>query len=140
MLELGEKLFLLDESLSPNVAKALRLVGYNFTTVFEVFEGRFGVPDPKIIDWARNNNAIWVHADDQARKKHRAQILLANIRTLWVYRPRGEMSSKEQLRILSYVLPNLIEQYVQHSKHLHYEVAIHGEANRTRIRLSPVNL
>jgi predicted nuclease of predicted toxin-antitoxin system len=140
LLEPSEKLFLLDESLSPNVAKALCLVQYKFITVFEAFGGRSGVLDPEIIEWARVHNAIWVSADDRARKKHRAQILSANIGTLWIYRPRGQMSSREQLRILSYVLPNLIEQHAQHPRHLHYEVAIHGEANRTRIRLMPVDL
>ena len=130
---------MLDESLSPNVAKALRLVGYNFTTVSEAFK-HSGVPDPEIIKWTKASNAIWVHADDRAKKKHRAQILSAGIRTLWVYRPKWGMSSKEQLRILSYVLPNLIEQYAQHPRRLHYEIAVHGEANRTRIKLRSADL
>ena len=53
--------FLLDESLVPNVAEALRLVGFRFTSVKDVF-GK-GALDPEIIDWAHDHNAVWVHAD-----------------------------------------------------------------------------
>lgn len=50
------------------------------------------------------------------------------------------MSSKEQLRILSYVLPDLIEKYLFSAKKLHYKVSAHGEAARKRIRLEPINI
>jgi len=50
------------------------------------------------------------------------------------------MSSKEQLRILSYVLPDLIDNFMNNPKKLHYKVSAHGEAPRKRIRLKPINL
>ena len=102
-------LFLLDESLTPAVAKALALVGYNFATVEDVF-GQRGATDPQIIDWCRNTDAVWVHADDRAKKQHGKQLQTSGIRTLWVYRKRGRMTGKEQLRILSFVLPHFAEE------------------------------
>lgn len=136
----SEPLFLLDDSLSRDVAKALGLVGYNFTSVFDAFDGRPRVLDPEIIDWAKDHNAVWIHADDKAKKKHRAQILDAGIKTLWIYRRKGKMSSRDQLRILSYVPPNLIDQYNKQPTHPHYEVSSHGQLHQTRIRLKPVIL
>ena len=136
----SEPLFLLDDSLSRDVARALSFVGYNFTSVFDAFDSRPRVLDPDIIDWAKDHNAVWIHADDKAKKKHRAQIRGAGIRTLWIYRRKGEMSSKDQLRVLSYVLPNLIEQYNKQPTRLHYEAASHGQPHQPRIRLRPVDL
>ena len=118
-----EPLFLLDESLTPAVADALNLVGYNFATVYDTFTDR-GALDPEIIEWCRSNNgAAWVHADDQARRAHRALLQTevssnsvgSGIRTLWVSRERGRMSAKEQLRILSVVLPKLLDNW--HRRH-----------------------
>jgi len=136
----SEPLFLLDDSLSRDVARALSFVGYNFTSVFDAFDSRPRVLDPDIIDWAKDHNAVWIHADDKAKKKHRAQILGAGIRTLWIYRRQGKMSSRDQLRILSYVLPNLIEQYNKQPTRLHYEATGHGQLHQSRIRLRPADL
>ena len=103
------KKLLIDESLSPNVAKALKLVGYESVTVPEIFEGEVGVTDPDIINWCKKSNAVWIHADDRARKEHGKQIIASGIAFLWVYRPRGIMSAMDQLRILSYILPVFID-------------------------------
>ncbi len=116
---LDDTLFLLDESLSPPVAAALKLVGYNFTTVEEVFEGK-GAQDPEVIAWCQDNQAVWVHADDQARRQHRRQLQIGGIRTLWLKRPGGRMTGKEQLRILSFVLPKLLERWEGRRAERHY--------------------
>ncbi|MCK4817267.1 hypothetical protein KA005_15965, partial [bacterium] len=102
LFKTSNPLFIIDDSLDRNVAEALQLVSYNATSVYKAFKGKDGVKDPVIIEWCRVNNAIWVHADDKARKEHRKDILTAKIGLLWIYRPGGIMSSKEQLRILSY--------------------------------------
>lgn len=135
-----ETLFLLDESLDPAVADALRSVGYNFTTVPIAFQERRGVSDREIIEWASANNAVWAHADDRARKQHGILIITWNIRTLWVYRPRGKMTSAEQLRILAYVLPDLLDRYQQHPSRRHYKADAIGNPPRTRIRLQHYEL
>lgn len=133
----SDMLFLMDESLTPNVAKALRLVEYDAVTIREAFQGRSRVLDPEIIEWCKNYGAVWIYADDRARKQHKKQMLAAGIRSLWIYRPKGGMSSKEELRILAYVLPNLIDMYEKQRRILHYRASAHGEPSRPRIRLTP---
>ena len=140
LLKTSNPLFLIDDSLDWNVAEALRLVSYNVTSVYKAFKGQSGVKDPHIIGWCKVNNATWINADDKARKEHRKDILTAKIGFLWVYRPSGKMSSKEQLRILSYVLPDLIDKFMNNPKKLHYKASAHGEAPRKRIKLEPINL
>ncbi len=114
-------LFLLDESLVAAVARALNAVGYRFVTVLDVL-GR-ETKDPEIIDWCREREAVWVHADDRARKEHRALLQRSGIRTVWVYRNRGQMTGREQLRILSFVLPKLIEHWRQRPGIRHYRAS-----------------
>lgn len=136
----SEPLFLVDESLNRNVAKALGLVDYQILAVSEAFKGRSGVKDPEIITWCRDNDAVWIHADDKARKEHKKEIIAARIRSLWVYRPGGMMSSREQLRVLSYKLPDLTDQLATYPRFLHYKVSAHGEASRQRIKLERIAL
>ena len=140
LLGTSNPLFLIDDSLDWNVAEALRLVSYNVTSVYKAFKGQPGIKDPVIIEWCKFNYATWVHADDRARKEHRKDILTAGIRFLWVYRPGGIMTSKDQLRIISYVLPDIIDKFLNNPKKLHYKVSAHGEAPRKRIRLAPITL
>jgi hypothetical protein len=140
LTDASNPLFLIDESLDWNVAKALRLVEYNTTTVYETFPRRSGVKDPEIIAWCGNNDAIWVHADDRARKEHKKEIVTSRIRFIWVYRPGGVMSSKEQLRILSYILSDVTDRLEKQPRQLHYKVSAHGQAPRKRIKLEPLSL
>ena len=116
---LPEYLFLLDESLLPAVAKALRLVGHNIRNVAEALGGK-GVKDPEIIEWCGQNNAIWVHADHRARKEHKHLLQTSGICTICIYRKRGKMTGKEQLRILAFVLPKVIESIGKHPKDRHF--------------------
>ena len=126
-------LFLLDEGLVPAVAGALALVGYRFTSVRDVF-ARDAVKDPEIIAWCRAQEAVWVHADDRARKEHKALILRSGIRTVWVYRKHGRMTGREQLRILSFVLPHLLQAWATRSSARHYRVTAATELAKPRWR------
>ena len=112
------KQFLLDESLVPQVAEALRLVGYRINDPVSVFR-REGVTDPEIIDWCRDNDAIWINADDSARRQHKKKLQTSGVMTLWIRRPKGKMSGREQLRIISYALPILIDK-LDSSEKRHY--------------------
>lgn len=114
-------LFLLDESLVPAVARALNEVEYRFVTVLDVL-GR-GAKDPEIIDWCREQDAVWVHADDRAKKEHRALLQRSGIRTVWVYRKQGKMTGREQLRVLSFVLPKLLDCWRRHPGIRHYRAS-----------------
>ena len=123
--ELHNPRFLLDESLTPAVADALRLVGYDIQDVVTVLDpdrtrGSESIKDPKIIDWCQESGAVWIHADDRAKKEHGALMLRSGIRTLWVIRPSGRMTGREQLRILAFVLPKLLDNYAKQPRRRHY--------------------
>ena len=130
-------LFLLDESLTPATACALRIVGYNIFDV-ETALGRKGVKDPEIIEWCRANQAIWIHADDRARRRHKAQLLTSGIRTILIFRPRGQMTGKEQLRILAFVLPKMIERLEQGARHRHYRASATNPTSTPSFRHTPI--
>ena len=126
-------LFLLDESLVPAVAKALSLVGYEIESVGTAF-GRKGVSDPEIIDWCRRNGAVWIHADDRAKKEHRKLLQTSGIRTIWMYRKGGRMTGREQLRILSFVLPQFLSRRVGSPAARHYRASAANELSRPSLR------
>lgn len=96
--------------------------------------------DEDIIDWLGDRNGVWLHADDSAKIKHRKQILARKVRTLWVYRPSRKLSSRETIRILSYVLPDLLNRFEDQPKHEHYEVRTYGIHPQDNPRLKPYDL
>ena len=126
-------LFLLDESLVPAVADALELVGYRFNSVRAVF-AEDSVKDPEVIAWCQAQGAVWVHADDRARKDHKALIVQSGIRTVLASRKRGRMTGKEQLRILSFVLPHLLQEWETHPTVRHYRVAAANSLAKPGVR------
>ena len=122
--------------------KALYLVGYPITLVHEIaaFEGVVAVKDEQLIPWMGDHNAVWIHADDEAKRRHRKLLLAHAIRTLWVRRPKSGMSSRQQLRMLSYVLDDLLQRLQTQPRKRHYELRTHGASGRTRIRLKSFEL
>lgn len=127
-------LFILDESMVPAVAEALAFVGHNFAALASAI-GRAGATDPEVIEWCKQNNAVWVHADDRARRQHKAHLQTSGIRTLWVYRKHGQMTGKEQLRILAYVLPQLIQNFEQKPSVRHYRASAASEVAKPSLTL-----
>lgn len=126
--ELPDPGFLLDESLAPRVAEALRLVGYDIEDVATVFDPdgarrSEGIKDPEIIEWCRTTGRVWIHADDRARKEHAALLLRSGIRTLWIQRSGGKMTGREQLRILAFALPKLLDSFRESPNVRHYKGA-----------------
>ena len=138
-----EPRLLVDESLSPKVGLALRCVGHDVVLVEEIvaFRGQSGVTDEQLIPWMSDHDAVWVHADDHAKRQHRKLLIVHQARTLWVRRSKNRgMSSREQLRVLSYVLPNLLDQFKRQPGGRHYSVSVHGETHKTRVRLKPYSI
>ena len=128
----SEPRFLLDESLAPVVAEALSLVGYNFTT--SAAELGKGTLDPDIIAWCRDNGATWVHADRRVYRQHRDPLQTSGIRTLLVNQPSKGMTAKEQLRILSFVLPKLAELRERHPAERHYRATAANDTATPTLR------
>ena len=124
--------FLLDESLMPGVAKALSIVGYRIDSTVSVFQ-RSGTKDPEIIDWCRDNDAVWINADNRARKQHKAKLQASRVRTLWIRRPKGNMSGREQLRIISSALPIVIDRLGKPTRR-HFDASSVNELSRVTVK------
>ena len=124
------------------MGRALRQVGYRVALVGEIdeFQGIARVTDEQLIPWMGDRSAIWIHADDNAKREHKKLLLAHAVRTLWVYRPTGTMSSREQLRALSYVLNDFLERLRDQPRKRHYELRVHGAQHRTRIQLKAFDL
>jgi len=137
-----EPLFLIDDSLVYQVANALALFEYNVTSVRVVFGGRDRVKDPEIISWlaALDGPGVWIHADDRAKKQHRAEIIAGGISTVWVIRPGGSMSGKHQLRLLSWAIPNILDQYTPFHRPFHVRARERGESARPRPSVKPFSI
>jgi hypothetical protein len=79
--------------------------------------------DEHIIPWIGARDGVWVHADDNARTEHRKQLVTENIRTIWLFRPKDGMSAKEELRQLSYCLPEILDDFASNDPQFrHYEI------------------
>lgn len=137
---LDEFKFLLDSSLDRFVADALKLVGYDFTSVYNVWEGKDKVLDPEIISWAQANDRCWVHADDSYKRDHARQILTSQIRTILVYRKAGIMRGADQLRVLAWTLQEIMEKFRRHPARRHYILRVHGSLPNTRVAIDPVEM
>ena len=129
----SEPRFILDESLTPAVAKALSLVDYNFVDVLTEF-GRREVKDSEIIAWCQDQGAVWVHADERARRQHRALLQTSNVRTILIHRPGGRMTGREQLRILSYVLPKFLENIKSNMSQRHFRATAANPTSAPTLR------
>ena len=135
-----DTLILLDDSLSPFVADALSLVGYNATSTRNVFDNRQGVTDREIIEWAGASRALWVYSDDKPKRENAKTILTEGVRTLWVYRPRGVMSGREQLAIIAHLLPDLLDRLAAADAAAHFRMDALGGFPRPRYSLRAYEL
>jgi hypothetical protein len=144
LLPLDEPSFWIDNSLSPLVAQALKLVGYNIIVQKDIseFSDLDRVLDDKhIIPWLAANQAIWIHADNNSKREHRKQIAAGAVRTVWIHRAGGKMSNRAQLRILAYSLPDLIVDFGDtKNKQQHYQLSVHGQEPHTKITRKPMTL
>lgn len=124
------------------MGRALGTVGYPVILVSEIdeFQGIPRVTDDTLIPWMGDRHAVWIHADDNAKREHKKLLLAHAVRTLWVYRPTGTMSSREQLRALSYVLNDFLERLWTQPRKRHYALRVHGARHRTRVQLKAFEL
>ena len=81
---------------------------------------------------------VWIHADDRARRHHRKQLQTSGIRTIWLYRNKGEMTAKEQLRILSFVLPQFLNRQIERPAVRHYKTTAVNNLSRPSFRPTQV--
>lgn len=119
--------YLLDPSLNPQLAPALRLADWDILSVFELFNAKptEQILDEQIIPRCREVGRIWVTADEAARRRHIQALDAHDIYVLWIRRQKGGMGSAFQLAHLSASILKLDVLLAQgrRSRHRHYEVS-----------------
>lgn len=117
--------YLLDPSLNPELASALRVGLWDILAVHELFgvDVRTRILDEDIIPRCREEGRIWVTADEAARRRHTDHLGAHDIHVLWVKRKDGKMGTPYQLALLSQAilrLDQLLE--TRTDRRRHYEV------------------
>ena len=105
----------MDESLSHFVADAFQMVDYPITSC--VSQGLAGWPDTDLIPWMAERGYIWVTKDDDARTRHRSEILQTRISVVWLRGEEGPNATtvqgtiirKQQHRLLADLLDDIGE-------------------------------
>lgn len=96
--------YVLDNSISPRLASALRKARWDIVSVAELFrvEPNESVADEEIIPLCAQENRAWVTLDKRARWQHAAALKRNLVSTLWIRQPRnGGMSAAYQLAVLA---------------------------------------
>jgi hypothetical protein len=114
-------------------------VGYSTFTFkdTEEFKDRQRVDDQEIIPWCGAHNAIWIHADDNAKVEHKKLMEENQVKSIWVYRPKGVMSSKDQLPAISYGLPRALGLL---KRYQHVEIRVKGQPPQHGYSIKPLLL
>jgi predicted nuclease of predicted toxin-antitoxin system len=97
---LPEDLFYLDENFPYQVAEALSLVGYPIT--HPAAQGQLEAKDPKLIPFLARKHMVWITKDDDARSRHRKELLTNGVSVVWIRgvdRQKSRMTPK-QLHLL----------------------------------------
>ena len=76
--------YLLDNDLPPNIAKALRLFGFDIYHINEISELSPSSSDPEIFKWCKNNGRTWITHDIEAKTKHAISLKTNRISVLWI--------------------------------------------------------
>lgn len=96
--------YLVDTSISPYVAAALKALKWDVRTVAECLAGgdvRKPVPDQDIIPICKRHGFTWITADEAAQVDHADAIWRNGIHVLWIHRPGGVMLRNYQLAVVS---------------------------------------
>jgi len=77
---------LLDNDLSKDIAKALRIFDYDIYHIDEpeVLGLSADSSDQEIFKWCNTNGRVWITHDIDTRKKHAADLKASKISVLWV--------------------------------------------------------
>ncbi len=115
------------------------MVGYNAFTfrALDEFRDLKGIDDEDIIPWCGEHDAIWVHADDNSKVEHKKRLETHGVKTIWLYRPKGRMSSKDQLRALTYALPRALDRL---QKYQHIAIRVKGPPPEYGYSVTPFTL
>ena len=74
----------MDNDLTPDIAKALRLFNYDVLHIKEALGLSPDSSEPEIFEWCNLNGRTWITHDIEAKTKHAAALKASRINVLWV--------------------------------------------------------
>ncbi|MBA7482338.1 hypothetical protein ES707_17824 [subsurface metagenome] len=74
----------MDNDLTHDIAKALRLFEYDIWHIKEVPELSPDSKEPDIFEWCRRNGRTWITHDIEAKTKHAPALKASRISVLWI--------------------------------------------------------
>lgn len=94
--------YILDNSLNPRLAEALRLAGWDINSVNEEFSAdpRDSIEDDTIIERCAATGRAWITRDSEARREHALALSHHQTSVLWVNAPKGGTSTAYDHAIL----------------------------------------
>lgn len=134
-------MFLLDNSLNPAIAEALRKVDFDIRSVRDVWgDVPGGVKDPTIIDWCAEYGGTWLTTDVAAKRQHEQQAKLRRISVVWYHQPKQGWSTRQQHWTITKFLDRISGELAS-GDIIHFRVGA-GEKARLRVewRISPTHL
>jgi hypothetical protein len=117
--------YLLDHSLNPNLAQALRLADWDVLSVTELFgvSSQDSIDDSEIIRRCAREGRIWVSVDVAARRQHAFLLQFLGVSVLWVSRPKEGMSTAYQHALLTAALLRADPEFTSQPHHaIHFTV------------------
>ena len=113
--------FLVDNDLSPLIAKALQAFGFNVQTVEQALGSR-DVKDEQIIPWLGSTQTVWITHDKKAKSRHVISLKANRVSLLCV---RGDkLSSWDQFKIVVRVFDVLCEKLRKRRGAIHYRASL----------------
>lgn len=103
--------YIVDENLTPIIARAIAACGFDITSVHEEF-GRSNVDDTEIIEWLGKygrQQSVWITADKDASKAHAKFIIAKQNSVLWIFRPKQGLSKLQELQLLPLVIEHVTD-------------------------------
>lgn len=110
--------FLVDNDLSPLIAKALEDFDFlDIQTVHKAFGSR-DIADEVIIPWLAETGTIWITHDRNAKRRHAPALKQNRVTVLWI---RGEsLANFDHVQIVVKVLEQLIEKASKAHDAIHF--------------------
>lgn len=145
---MAKLLYLLDENISYKFAVPLKAIGYDITSVEEIWPktvlnavGKKSVEDPEIIEWlgkqqSNNNKAVWITDDWNSGKMHAKLILAQSIYVFWICDPvHKALRAIEQLQVIV-MLIEIVDNIIQGAHHPCY---LQGTISNRKAKLYKLN-
>ena len=119
--------FLVDNDLSPDIANALRLFDFDITHVQYVPEWqteKYGVDDSTIIEWCKENDAVWITHDKRAKRRWGEDIKNKRVSVVWVRGKSEGFSAWTQLKTVVRTINGIEDKLAKARGAMHFRISV----------------